>query len=126
MKKEIFASALLLIILAASAINITFINKMSNSLISASENISALAAGGLWDNAENAAESAIDSWNNWKKYANTVLKHDKTDMISETFYDLLLAIRMKNETSAILTAEKLSEILTELSSSEMPNPESIF
>ena len=126
MRKEIFAAALLLIILAASAINIIFINKMSNSIISDAEKISSLAENGSWDEAENEAKSALDSWNNWKRYANTVLKHDRTDIVSETFYDLLLAVRLKDETTTALTAEKLSETLSEISSSEMPNPESIF
>lgn len=126
MKKELFAIGLLLIILVASVINVNYIKNLTNELTGYVDTSIQSAKEGKWKDAQDAANTATECWNEAKTFTHIVLKHDKIDAATEIFYDLLLEINSKNTVGTAVVGEKLKETLSNIYTMEKLRIGSIF
>ena len=126
MKKEIFAIALLLIILTATIINIFYLNNFTDKLIELVNTACDAAEQEDWETATETAEKAAAAWTDRDFYTHIVLQHSEVDSATDAFYDFLSEIYSEDPSSAKGAGEKLIAHLTSISSKEKLKIGSIF
>lgn len=124
MIKEIIASVLLALIVAAGIINMNFAIKTTDKLI---EHVNT-AEKQHQDGDEKAAEAtlvkSLEEWVSHDQYTHIMLRHDDVDNVTEAYYELIAGLQSDSCSPALFSS--LVERLTRLSEIEKPNMSSIF
>ncbi|MGM9521272.1 MAG: DUF4363 family protein [Oscillospiraceae bacterium] len=89
MKKEIFAAALLAVILALSLINTHYLSSITTEISGLVEKACAEAESDNWDMSEKYAMRAMDIWHGSDGYTHIVLRHSDIDSMTDDFYELM-------------------------------------
>lgn len=126
MKKEVFAAALLVIILSATVANIFYLNNFTDSLVALVNTGCDAAEQGDWETATKTAEEAAAAWMDKDFYTHIVLQHSEIDSATDAFYDFLSAVYSADPSAAKGAGEKLVAHLTSISSKEKLSIGSIF
>lgn len=126
MKKELFAAALLIILLSLSMINSYYLNKITGNAINIVEKAKAEAENDNWDNAITAVEDVIDYWNSCDTYTHIVLSHNDIDSMTNNFYELLEHIYSQDIGGTMSYAELVKTHLDSIGTFEKVKLGSIF
>lgn len=126
MKKEVFALALLGVLVAVSLLNIGGIVRLTDELTESVELAAAAARDENWEGAEKQAEKAIASWKTKDSYTHIVLRHSEIDTLSDALYDFLNDIMDKNLGAAEASSQKVIYHLESISQMERLRLGSIF
>ena len=126
MKKEVFASILLALMLCFSVLNSVCIGKTIDGLSRSSARISELCSSGEWDSALGLTEGMISDWERRGWYLQTVLKHSDLNDVTEDFFELKSAVREKDTARAVTLCEHIESRLRSIRSLESIRLGSIF
>ena len=109
MKKEIFAAALLIIVLAVSFLNILFLSRIADELTVLIDEAADAIQRDDWDAAVSKAETAVQKWLDSTDYANIILHHNEINYTTETLYRLLLLTHSEQRGEASVAADMAKE-----------------
>ncbi len=126
MKKELFATLLLLTLCVLSLLNIVFLHSFTNSMIADISISQALYADGDALNAEQHLLDAHSLWQESDIYTHILLRHSEVDVINDCFYDILSTISQTESCSAEHDYKKLISRLEGLYKMEQLRLGSIF
>ncbi len=96
MIKEIFAGLTLLILLAASLINVHFLGNQIDELSGLISEAVETATSGDWQKATEKAVRASDNWQALDSYTHIFIRHSEIDGTTNAFFDLLGALYSKD------------------------------
>ena len=96
MRREITVLFLLLILIAASLLNIGYINRLSNDLCSQLDSIDAAAKSGEFETAIKLFHKSYKLWDQNKMYYGIFLRHPEIDSGYDCFYDLKAELVSEN------------------------------
>lgn len=85
MKKELFAGALLLILIAGCAWNLRYLNRMCTQLDDAVAQAETSYAAGDTARTVETLRAASERWQGHEDYAHCMLPHESTDAVTEGF-----------------------------------------
>lgn len=85
MKKELFAGALLLVLIAGCAWNLWYLNRMCTQLDNAVAQAETSCAAGDPARAVETLRAAAACWSDVEDYAHCMLPHESTDAVTEGF-----------------------------------------
>ncbi len=89
MKKEIIVGIFLILMLTAAFVNIHYLNKLTDDVITYVEAAEKAAEDEDWDKAEHKAEAAVKLWNESNTYTHLVLRHTEIDSATDALYGFL-------------------------------------
>lgn len=96
MIKEIFAGITLVILLAASLINVHFLGNKIDELSGLITEAEESAISGDWQKAAEKAAKASDKWQALDSYTHIFIRHSEIDGTTDAFFDLLGALYSKD------------------------------
>lgn len=120
MKREFFAVALLLGLLALSIYNIRYIDNKSQTLENYIEEAETHYLNGDRKSAAEDIETSLDIWLGWDSYSHVMLRHSEVDVITEAYYELLKELegedkvtqssfgKLKEDIDSIITKERIN------------------
>ncbi len=97
MKKEIFALALLALILLGNLWNQRQLTDLTGEMLSCTRLAFREAEAGRWQAAGQAAQAALTLWERRERYRGVFLRHPESDETTDALCDLLGAIRARDE-----------------------------
>ena len=92
MKKELFAGALLLVLIAGCAWNLWYLNRMCTQLDDAVAQAETSYAAGDPARAVETLRAAAARWSDAEDYAHCMLPHESTDAVTEGFCQAVRAL----------------------------------
>lgn len=126
MKKELFAAALLILILALSLINTRAITNICDDLKDAVAQAGEAAEAGDWGESTRLINSAISLWQSHDVYTHIVLRHTDIETLSDDFFELSEHINSQDTGSVRSAVRLVQEHLTGIVEMESFKPGSIF
>ncbi len=108
MKKEILAVALLILVFAAAILNILYLEHRTQELLSWVDTSTDLAAQGQWQEATEAAKTALDTWEGMAHYTHIFIRHSEIDSTTYAFYQLLTDLYAQDYPAVKGNAQALS------------------
>lgn len=126
MKKEIITGCFLIIMLAASFVNIHYLNKLTDDITQLIEESEAYAEKDDWVQAVKKAEEAAKRWSGSEPYTHLVLRHPEVEAATDAIYGYLEQIYAREKGGAKGAAQAAISRLKSLSSIEKIKPGSIF
>ena len=126
MLKEIFAVILLVAVLGLSILNMAIISHITKTTADMINEISALADGNQWLQAEKATEEAILYWNIKDNYLHSVLNHHVAEEITDDLYSLLDYVYSQDENTVASEGEMIKAHLNDIIQFEEFRLSSIF
>lgn len=125
MKREIIAGIILVLILAASLVNIWFVDSKTDYLSGQVARAGELADEGNPEEAARVLQESLDDWKKLDKYVHIMLRHDEIDPITDEYYSLLDELDSGGEATSA-SFETLISRLHELAEIEHLTFDSIF
>lgn len=125
MKREMVAVGILVLILAASLVNIWFVDSRTEYLSSQIAQAGELADQGDTEEAEKILKASLKDWQALDNYVHIMLRHDEIDPITDEYYSLLDELE-SNGDSTSASFETLRSRLHELAEIEHLTFASIF
>ena len=125
MKRELIATALLLVIFAMSLVNVRSIENKMSSLredIKSAESFSAL---GEREEAEAVVKASMQRWKDWGKYPLIMLRHSEMEAVTVAYFALLLELQ-RSEGAPSAAFKALKDILSSLAEKERISLGTIF
>lgn len=126
MKKELIASALLLVLIAGALFNVywldRFVGGISDSLESSRECMEACD----FERAKDHLLAAIDAWTGADSYTHIFIRHSEINSTTDAFYEALSDVVSEDVKSAEGSFGKLDAQLNSIVSIERPKMGSIF
>ena len=126
MKKELFALALLLLILVGNVWNQHRLETLTSSLDTLVEEAYASARNGLWQQAAHAAQEAEAQWTDADLYTHIFIRHTDIDALTAAFCDCRGAIAGRDEGDILGSFLRLSAGLHSLLDMETLSAGSVF
>lgn len=126
MKKEIFALALLALILALSLWNTHEIKSICGELTELVEASGRAAESGDWETSRERVEEALRLWQSREGYTHTVLRHTDIETLSDDFFELLEHISTQDPGAVQSAVRLVTEHLREITEMESLKIGSIF
>ena len=126
MKKELAAAALLFLILCASLWNVRHLALLSAELESRSGLILSAAETGSWADAETAANTLLQRWQDAETYVQVFIRHPDIDAVSDALSALVSAVRSRDADACRTAAFSISSRLNSIRKTETPSLGSIF
>jgi hypothetical protein len=126
MKKTYFAIALLLLLLAATLVNVWYLDGFISDLVGYVDTSRTYVEAEDYDGAERKLRQAIDEWNGADGYTHVLIRHSEIDSTTDAFYELLSDIVSGDGDSAVGSFEKLTAHLTSIATMEYVTFGSIF
>jgi len=126
MKKEIIIGCFLLVLLAASLVNIYFLTKLTDQVTDLIEESEKFALEENWAQAEKKAEEASNLWSNSDTYTHLVLRHPEVESATDAIYGLLEQVYAKEAGALKGSAQAAISRLKSISSIEQIKFGSIF
>lgn len=126
LKKELAAGALLAALIAASFVNISYLEGFITSLSARVSLSRSFCEAGDFENAEAALRGAVDAWTSADGYTHIFIRHSEIDAAADAFYDVLGALAEGEAGAAEGAYEKLSTRLAGLYTMERVTLGSIF
>ncbi len=125
MKKEIVAGAILILLLAASLINIRYLTGKIDELSEQLEQAERLEQQGQLEEAIELVNQSLADWQSMDKYTHSVLRHDEIYPVTDEYYALLDCLTGEHETTQACF-EQLRARLVEIRDIERLSLSSIF
>lgn len=125
MKKELVAVAILVLILAASLINISFVDSRMGGLSSQVKQAGRLVDEGRTDEASALLGDSLREWKSLDGYVHIMLRHDEIDPITDEYYALLDELRSGGDATSA-SFETLINRLNGLADMERLSLASVF
>ena len=126
MRKMIFASVLLALILAATLLNLWYLNRFIGELQDTLDESRKRAEAGDFSGAEEKLWKAIDRWKGAEDYTHIFIRHSELDSASDAFYDLLRDLHARDEARAMGSYEKVKAHLHSMNNIERVRLGSVF
>lgn len=126
MKKELFALALLLLILAGNLWNQHRLETLTSGLDALVEEAYASARNGHWQQAAQAALEAETRWTDADPYTHIFIRHTDIDALSAAFCDYRGALAGRDEGDILASYLRLTAGLRSLQGMETLSVGSIF
>ena len=126
MKKELFALALLLLILVGNVWNQHRLETLTSSLDTLVEEAYASARNGLWQQAAHAAQEAEAQWTDADLYTHIFIRHTDIDALNAAFCDYRGALAGRDEGDIIASYLRLTAGLRSLLAMEKLSAGSVF
>ncbi len=126
MKKELFAGALLALILALSMMNTWLIGSMCGEISDAVAAAGSRAEQGDWEGSSRALNDAMRIWSEREPYAKIVLRHTDIETLTDDFYELTEHIYTREQGAVKSAVELVTEHLRGIAEMESINFGSIF
>jgi hypothetical protein len=126
MKKMIFASVLLILILAGTLLNLRYLNHYIGELQGTIAESRKSAEAGDFSGAEEQLWKAIDRWKAAESYTHIFIRHSELDSATDAFYDLLRDLYAQDRQSAMSSYEKVNAHLSSINNIERVRLGSIF
>ena len=124
MKRLWAASALLVLLLAASLVNARYALSLTQSLAQPLEQAQQLAEEGDWTGARRLTRESYDRWNSRHFYLHSVLRHSDTDQILRSFRCVMQYLELEEmDQYAAANADLVSqlELLSEMEQATLVN-----
>ena len=124
MKRLWIASALLVLLLAASLGTAWYSNALTQSLARPLGQAQQLARQGQWQQARDLTRQAYDNWNAHHTYLHCFLRHSDTDQILRSFRSVLQYLELEEmDQYAAANADLISqlELLSEMEQATLVN-----
>ena len=126
MKKELFAAALLLLILALSLLNTGVIGGLCDEITGLVERSAGAAEQGDWEESQAFLEEAMALWKEREVYTGIVLRHTDIETLTDDFYELTEHIYTHDGPAASAASALVREHLASIRKMEGMNLSSIF
>lgn len=126
MKKELFAAALLAVILALSLWNTDRICKLCGDLTDMVEASGRAASDGDWEESMGLIENALQLLQSNEGYTHTVLRHTDIETLSDDFFELMEHISTRDPGAVRSAVRLVTEHLREIAEMESLKLGSIF
>lgn len=126
MKKEIFAFSLLIIMFAAAVCNLWYLSALADGIEKQIDIASELALRENWTQAEHAAQTAIDLWEDKNVYTHMVMPHAEVETLTDALYAMRREVSSKNANTAVISGENVKSRLDALISREKVTVSSVF
>ena len=126
MKKELFAAALLLLILGLSLLNTGVIGGLCDEITALVEDSASAANGGDWEGSQALLEEAMALWKAREGYTGIVLRHTDIETLTDDFYELTEHIYTRDGPAATAAAALVREHLNSIKRMESLNFSSVF
>ena len=121
MKKEIFAGLILVLMFAASVVNINYLEHFCDETVDIVDASLQYAESGNWPAAVHLAEQARDRWQRNRGYTHIFIRHTELDATTEAFHEYLtclygesadalhgLGLALKDRITAVLEMERVN------------------
>ena len=126
MKKELFALLVLVLIFAASLINIHCLNRLSGEIAALIEQSDGYIRREDWKNAQIAAAKAHEKWESRGAYIHMVIRHSEIESVANTLSALIKEIYSEEKGAARGAARAAAERMASISSVERLRLRNIF
>lgn len=126
MKKEIAAAALLVLLIAASALNTAHIEALTADVSRDLTRSQEAALSGDLDGAMESYQAALSRWERERSYCNVFIRHPELDASYDTFYELEETLLSGDTESLPAAYSKLIYHLDCIAYMERPSWGSIF
>ena len=107
MLREKIALSLIIAIIVAALINIAYMTKLAEKIISGIDDIENLSHEEQFDSAEAIFNKTLELWNKNKVYTGIFLRHPEIDSTYDCFYDILAEVQKQEKDSIPALCEKL-------------------
>lgn len=126
MKKELLAGIAFVLLLVGSAINIHYLNGLTDTLYTKLDEVSQLCNDAEYDIAQDTLSEALDTWLARDNYTYVFIRHSEVDATTDAFYDALVAISNENRTEIQYTLAMLKKHLSSILDMECVTIRSVF
>jgi len=126
MKKELCAAALLLLLIAASAINVLHVEKLTGKILDSLTLSQQAMDRGDSDNALEHWQTAFMQWESSYSYSHIFIRHTEIDATAESFYSLKELILGEESEESAAAYEELRYRLECIALMEKPSLGSVF
>jgi hypothetical protein len=126
MKKELAIAALLIAMIAASALNIRALNRLTESVAVTADSALLCAESGDWDGARRLAQSAADEWDKSERYTHVVLRHSEIQAVDDAISELVTQTYCEDRGGTLGAARALSICVRRVAAIERVRPGSVF
>ena len=126
MKKELFAFTVLVLIFAASLLNIHYLNRLSGEIITLIEEADGYISQEDWKNAQATAAKAHEKWESRGAYIHIVIRHSEIESVVNALSALIKEIYSEDEGAARGAARAAAERMASVSSVERLRLRNIF
>ena len=111
MKKELFAAALLVLILALALWNTREIGDLCGEIAELVERSADEASRENWPESQRLFEDALALWQSRESYTGIVLRHTDIETLTDDFYELSEHLRTRDAPAALSAASLVREHL---------------
>ena len=125
MKREYVAGALILIIMAVSLYNTSYVEHKTKFLTENIEAAEKLYQNGDGNKASECIEESMENWLSWDSYAHIMLRHSEVDLVTDAYFELLTRLQTE-EPVPEASFNKLKEQLRSISIMEKVSIGSVF
>ena len=126
MKKEFFATTIILALIAGSVVNIFHIKALTKDITVQVTTAQTCCRRGDYDSAEQALRDGLDIWLSDEGYTHIFIRHSEIDGTSDAFYEALSAISEQDGEGAVNACEKLQYHIDSIVSMECVTIKSVF
>lgn len=126
MKKDILALSLLLLLFCATLLNIMYLDRFVNGLVSEINSSQELLEKGDYAGAEEKLRNVIELWNDAGGYTRIVVRHSEIDSTADAFFELLSDIVSRDDKRSVGSYSKVRSHLRGIASMEYITLGSIF
>ena len=126
MKKEVWAFALLLLMLGAALLNVWYLDNKTEELLDLLSKSQEYYQMGYFEPAEEYLDQAIKIWMDSDGYTHIAIRHSEVDSATDAFYDLQSAVQEHENSNAAGAYEKVVAHLTSIARMEHVTLGSIF
>ena len=126
MKKELSALFVLVLIFAATLLNIHCLNRLSGEIVTLIEQSDRYISQQDWKNAQAAAERAHEKWESRGAYIHMVIRHSEIEAVVNTLNALTKEIYSEDVGAARGAARAAAERMASVSSVERLKLRNIF
>jgi len=126
MKKELFAALTIVLLTAASVINILHIKKLIENIGVTVEHASAACLAEDFSSANTELNTALQTWLDADDYTHIFIRHSEIDTTTDAFYEALEAVLCEDRESASAALGKLSYHLQSILTMEYVTLRSVF
>ncbi len=126
MKKEIIFGLILICIFAATFVNISILEKITQELTELVDESLRSVESGDWENAEKKAEEAEKLWEKADPYTHIFVRHSEIDSTTDALYDFAKALYSREAGEARGAHKALSAHISSIVGMEKVTLGSIF
>lgn len=126
MKKEFIIGCFLALLLAASLVNIHYLNKLTDKVTGLIEDSEKSAEEMAWEKAEEKAEAAAKLWSDSEPYTHLVLRHPEVESATDAIYGYVAQVYARDDGAAKGAAQAAISRMKSISSIEQIKLGSIF